>query len=132
MKENCKARHRILRKSNVGRGCERLASIKWRSGSREPCAASPRRSPSCGGFPFPSAEHVGQLINAATVTPSGKMTAPYCLAFVDRDGRVFDALEFESSRDEAAIEEARRLDVPSIGAGFDLRHKDRLVYRHRR
>jgi hypothetical protein len=52
--------------------------------------------------------------------------------FIDQGGHVFDAIELQRDTDEAAIEEARRLDVPSIGAGFDLWHEGRLVHRHRR
>ena len=58
--------------------------------------------------------------------------ARYQVHFVDHVGRVFDAIEIEHDTDEATIEEAHRLNVPSIGAGFDIWHENRLVYRHRR
>ncbi len=57
--------------------------------------------------------------------------ARYRIHFVDQRGKVFDAIELERDTDEAAIEEAHRLDVPSARAGFDLWCEE-LVYRHRR
>jgi hypothetical protein len=56
----------------------------------------------------------------------------YRVHFVDHGDRVFDSIVVEHDTDEAAIEHAHRLDVPSIGAGFDVWHEDRLVHRHRR
>src|SRR5215472_2719072 len=56
----------------------------------------------------------------------------YCIHYVDHIGRVVNATEIERSTDEAAIEEANRVNVPSIGAGFDIWHEHRLVHRHRR
>jgi hypothetical protein len=56
----------------------------------------------------------------------------YRVHFVDHGERVFDTTVVEHDTDEAAIEHARRLDVPSIGAGFDVWQEDRLVHRHRR
>jgi hypothetical protein len=58
--------------------------------------------------------------------------ASYRVAFVDGDGQVFDVVQFERDADEVAIEEARRLDVPSIGAGFEVWRAERLIHRHRR
>ena len=58
--------------------------------------------------------------------------ARYRIHFIDQDGKVFDAVQLERDSDSAAIEEAHRLDVPSVGAGFDLWLEERLVYRHRR
>jgi hypothetical protein len=46
----------------------------------------------------------------------------YRVHFVNHGDHVFDAIELEHDTDEAAIEEASRLDVPSIGAGFDVWH----------
>jgi len=56
----------------------------------------------------------------------------YSIHFLDRVGRVVNALEIERGTDEAAIEEAHRLDVSSIGPGFDVWHGRRLVHQHRR
>jgi DNA-binding response OmpR family regulator len=61
-----------------------------------------------------------------------KAVARYHMHFVDHVGRVFDSIELEGDADDPAIEETRRLDVPSIGAGFDVWHEGRLVHRHRR
>lgn len=58
--------------------------------------------------------------------------ASYRIAFVDDRNHVFDAVQFEHDTDETAIEEARRLDVPSVGAGFDVWCAERLIHRHRR
>ena len=63
---------------------------------------------------------------------NGVVMARYRIHFIGQDGKVFDAIELERDIDDAAIEEARRLDVPSVGAGFDLWLEERLVYRHRR
>jgi hypothetical protein len=62
----------------------------------------------------------------------GNLLALYHVHFVDHADRVFDAIKIEHDTDEAAIEEAHRLDVPSIGAGFDVWHEWRLVHKHRR
>ncbi len=56
----------------------------------------------------------------------------YKVHFVNHGDHIFGVQEFERETDEAAIEHARRLDVPTIGAGFDLWHEERLVHRHRR
>ena len=56
----------------------------------------------------------------------------YRIHFVDHHDRVFDAIEIERDTDEAALDHAFRVDVPSIGAGFDLWQNHRLVHRHRR
>jgi hypothetical protein len=58
--------------------------------------------------------------------------ANYDVHFLDSGDRVVDALELEHDTDEAAIEHADRLYVPSIGAGFDVLHGKRLVHSHRR
>jgi len=49
--------------------------------------------------------------------------------FVDRRDNVFTAITIE---DEMAIEHAHRIDVPSIGAGFDVWNECRLVHKLRR
>ena len=56
----------------------------------------------------------------------------YDLHFVDHADNVFDALQLEHDADEAAIAEAHRLNVRSIGNGFDIWQGRRLVHRHRR
>jgi hypothetical protein len=58
--------------------------------------------------------------------------APYRIHFLDPAGRVIDAVQIQHATDEAAIEEAQRVDIPSIGAGFDIWLEQRLVHRHRR
>jgi hypothetical protein len=56
--------------------------------------------------------------------------ALYRVHFVDHADRVFDAMVIEHDTDEAAVEEAHRRHVPSIGAGFDVWYEGRLVHRH--
>jgi hypothetical protein len=58
--------------------------------------------------------------------------ARYHIHFVDHSGNVFDAIVIEHDSDEKVIEHAHRLDIPSVGAGFDVWHNKRLVHRHRR
>jgi hypothetical protein len=58
--------------------------------------------------------------------------AQYHLHFVDHRGGVYDAVVSEHSTDQAAVEEAYRLDIPSIGSGFDVLRERRIVHRHRR
>jgi DNA-binding response OmpR family regulator len=60
-----------------------------------------------------------------------KAVARYYVHFVDHADRVFDSIELEGDADESAIEEAHRLDVPSIGAGFDIWHEGRRVHKYR-
>jgi hypothetical protein len=57
--------------------------------------------------------------------------ARYRVHFVTHGDHVFSTIEMEHDADEAAIEEAHRQDIPSIGAGFDVWHEDRLVHRYR-
>jgi hypothetical protein len=57
--------------------------------------------------------------------------ARYDVHFVNHGDRVYDAVVLEFDSDEEAIREAHRINVPSIGAGFDVWHEHRLVYRHR-
>jgi DNA-binding NtrC family response regulator len=61
-----------------------------------------------------------------------KVAARYHVHYVDHAGHVFDSIELEGDADDAAIEEARRIDVSSVGAGFDVWHESRLVHRYRR
>jgi hypothetical protein len=58
--------------------------------------------------------------------------AQYDLHFVDDANNVYDALQLEHDTDEAAIAEAHRLNVASVGNGFDIWLGRRLVHRHRR
>ena len=51
--------------------------------------------------------------------------------FVDHGDRIYDTLVLEHETDEAAVEEAHRRNVPSIGAGFEIWQEDRLVHRRR-
>ena len=55
----------------------------------------------------------------------------YRLHFVDHGDNVYATEYLEHEDDESAIEAARRMNVPSIGAGFDLWDDERLVHRHR-
>ena len=55
----------------------------------------------------------------------------YRVHFVDHGDNVYSTDHFESDDDERAIAHARRLNVPSIGAGFELWHGERLVHRER-
>jgi hypothetical protein len=57
--------------------------------------------------------------------------APYRVHFLDPDGHVVDAVQIGHATDEAAVEGAHRVYIPSIGAGFDIWHEQRLVHRHR-
>jgi hypothetical protein len=57
--------------------------------------------------------------------------ALYRLHFVDHGGNVYATEYLEHDDDESAIESAHRMNVPSIGAGFDLWDDERLVHRHR-
>jgi hypothetical protein len=57
--------------------------------------------------------------------------ALYRVHFVDHGGNVHSTYEVEHEADEEAIATARRMDVPFIGAGFDLWEGERLVHRHR-
>jgi DNA-binding response OmpR family regulator len=56
----------------------------------------------------------------------------YRVHFVDRDDRVIDATQLASWNDQAAMLEAHRIAIPSIGNGFDVWHGARLVHRYRR
>jgi hypothetical protein len=56
----------------------------------------------------------------------------YNVHFVNQAGHVYDAIEIAHHSDEAAIDETYRIDVPSIGVGFDIWQDGRLVLRHRR
>jgi hypothetical protein len=57
--------------------------------------------------------------------------ARYQVHFVDHGDNVYDTVNAEHDDDEAAIEHAHRLNVPSIGAGFEVWEGGRLVHRHR-
>jgi hypothetical protein len=55
----------------------------------------------------------------------------YQVHFVDHGDNVYDTVHAEHDDDEAAIEHAHRLNVPSIGARFEVWEGERLVHRHR-
>jgi hypothetical protein len=57
--------------------------------------------------------------------------ALYRVHFVDHGGNVFHTRELEHDDDETAVEQASRLHVPGIGAGFGVWEGDRLAQRHR-
>jgi hypothetical protein len=58
--------------------------------------------------------------------------AQYDVYFVDQASNVYDAVRLEQDTDDAAIVAAHRLNVASIGNGFDVWRERRLVHRHRR
>jgi hypothetical protein len=55
----------------------------------------------------------------------------YTCRFVDHGGNNYLTEDLDAEHDEAALDNARRLNVPSIGAGFDLWHGERQVHCHR-
>jgi hypothetical protein len=55
----------------------------------------------------------------------------YCIHFVDHGDNVYDTVNTDRDEDEAAIEHAHRINVASIGAGFEVWQGERLVHRHR-
>lgn len=57
--------------------------------------------------------------------------ALYRLHFVDHGEYVYATYDLAHDNDDEAIEAAHRMNVPSIGAGFDLWDDERLVHRHR-
>jgi hypothetical protein len=57
--------------------------------------------------------------------------ALYRVHFVDHGDNVYATEYVEHDDDESAIKAAHRLNVPSIGAGFDVWDDERLVHRHR-
>ncbi|HTQ33500.1 MAG TPA: hypothetical protein VMI30_04970 [Stellaceae bacterium] len=58
--------------------------------------------------------------------------ALYQIHFVDHGDNIFSTHHVEEPHDEAVIARARRMDVPSIGAGFEVWESERLVHRERR
>jgi hypothetical protein len=57
--------------------------------------------------------------------------ALYRVHFVDHGDNIYGTEHVEHDNDEDAIRAAHTLNVPSIGAGFDLSEDERLVLRHR-
>jgi hypothetical protein len=55
----------------------------------------------------------------------------YRVHFVDHGDNVYSTHYVEHDGDDEVIEAAHRMNVPSIGAGFDVWDDERLVYRHR-
>ena len=55
----------------------------------------------------------------------------YHVHFISEDGDIVDVVQFEVENDEAAVEQAHRIDVPSIGGRFELWKGNRLLYTHR-
>jgi hypothetical protein len=68
---------------------------------------------------------------AAVSTPQGAWMAQYYVRFVNRVDAVINLVELEADSDEAAIEQAYRIKLQSVGAGFDVLEDNRLVHRHR-
>ena len=56
----------------------------------------------------------------------------YRVDFVGHGDNIIDVLVFEENHDKAAIVHAHRIDLPSIGDGFDVWQGTRLVHKHRR
>ena len=65
------------------------------------------------------------------IAGAARLMALYSVRFVDHGGNVYSTHGIEHDADEDAIEAAHGLDVPFIGAGFDLWEGERLVHRHR-
>ena len=57
--------------------------------------------------------------------------ARYRVHFVDHGDNIYAAEYLEHGDDDSAIEAAHRMNVPRIGAGFDLWDDELLVHRHR-
>jgi hypothetical protein len=57
--------------------------------------------------------------------------ARYQVHFVDHGDNVYDKIDAEHEDDEAAVEHANRINVPSIGGGFEVWQGERLVHQHR-
>ena len=55
----------------------------------------------------------------------------YRVHFVDHGGAIYDTVLVEHDDDEAAIRQVHRINVPGIGAGFDVWQGNRLVYQNR-
>jgi len=55
----------------------------------------------------------------------------YRLHFVDHGQHVYATYYLTHDNDDEAIEAAHRMNVPAIGAGFDVWDDERLVHRHR-
>jgi hypothetical protein len=56
--------------------------------------------------------------------------ALYRVHFIDHGDNVYDTIHTEHDDDGAAVEHARRINVPSIGTGFEVWEGARLVHRH--
>ena len=54
----------------------------------------------------------------------------YRIHFVDQSDNVIDAVQFEENHDEAAVEHAHRINLPSIGGGFEIWRDNGLVHKH--
>jgi hypothetical protein len=57
--------------------------------------------------------------------------ALYRVNFVDHGNNVYSTHHLKHDDDDDVIANAYRMNVPSIGAGFDVWDDERLVYRHR-
>ena len=55
----------------------------------------------------------------------------YSVHFVDHGDNIYLTQRIEQQDDVEAIEAARRMNGPYIGAGFELWQDDRLVHRYR-
>jgi len=55
----------------------------------------------------------------------------YRVHFVDHGDNIYSTDYVETDQDEKAVAVARRLNVPSIGAGFEVWDDERLVHRQR-
>ena len=57
--------------------------------------------------------------------------ALYRVHFVDHGNNICLTREVEHQDDAEAIEAARRMNAPSVGAGFEVWRDERLVHRYR-
>jgi hypothetical protein len=55
----------------------------------------------------------------------------YRVHFVGNGGNIYDTLIVEYDNDESAIKQVHRINVPGIGAGFEVWQGDRLVHQYR-
>ena len=55
----------------------------------------------------------------------------YRVDFFDEDGNLYGTVELNEADDDAAIQQAHRINIPSSGGWFQVLHGTRLVYTHR-
>ena len=55
----------------------------------------------------------------------------YQVDFLDNDNKLCGTVELEENDDAAAIQHARRINIPAMGGRFEVWHGTRLVHAHR-